>query len=45
VDFPIDDQNKSLITATMGRFPSFRSVGWQILATAKVVAANQEVGQ
>ncbi len=45
VDFPIDEQNKSLITATMGRFPSFRSVGWQILATAKVVSANQEVGQ
>jgi hypothetical protein len=45
IEFPLDEQNKSLVTATMGRFPSFRAVGWQILATAKVVDTNQEVGQ
>lgn len=45
IEFPMDQENRSLVTATMGRFPSFRSTGWQILATAKVVAANGEVGQ
>jgi len=36
----IDDEDRSLITATMGRFPAFRSVGWRILETAKVVEAK-----
>lgn len=44
-DFTIDEGDRSLVTATMGRFPSFRSVGWQILETAKVVATKGQVGQ
>ena len=40
IDYTIDDQERSLITATMGRFPSFRPVGWQILETARVVNAG-----
>ncbi|MFM9957084.1 MAG: hypothetical protein ACKVZJ_03345 [Phycisphaerales bacterium] len=44
IDFKLDEENRSLVTATMGRFPSFRTVGWQILATAKLVDANGEVG-
>ncbi len=45
IEFPLDDDDCSLLTATMGRFPSFRSVGWQILETAKVISAKREVGQ
>lgn len=37
LQYTIDDEDRSLITATMGRFPSFRPVGWQILETARVV--------
>lgn len=40
LDFTIGEQDQSLITATMGRFPTFRAVGWQILETAKVVAVR-----
>jgi len=40
LQYTIDDQNRSLISATMGRFPSFRPVGWQILETARVVNAG-----
>ncbi len=44
IEFKLDEENRSLVTATMGRFPSFRTVGWQILATAKLVDAKGEVG-
>lgn len=37
--FTIDDEDRSLIGATMGRFPSFRETGWKILETARVVRA------
>jgi hypothetical protein len=40
LDYTIGEQDQSLITATMGRFPTFRAVGWQILETAKVVAVR-----
>lgn len=40
LEFTIDEEDRSLITATMGRFPSFRDVGWQILDTARVVRAS-----
>lgn len=43
LDLPltIDEEDRSLITATMGRFPVFRNVGWRILETARVVEANK----
>ncbi len=37
MELTIAEQDRGLITATMGRFPSFREVGWGILDTAKVV--------
>ncbi len=37
--FTIDDEEQSLVGATMGRFPSFRETGWKILETARVVRA------
>lgn len=40
--FTIDDGERSLISATMGRFPSFRSTGWKILETARVVQGAKE---
>ncbi|MDX2115044.1 MAG: hypothetical protein SFZ24_05405 [Planctomycetota bacterium] len=40
--FTIDDQERSLISATMGRFPTFRSTGWKILETARVVQGAKE---
>jgi hypothetical protein len=40
IQYTIDEEDRSLITATMGRFPSFRPVGWQILETARVVSAS-----
>lgn len=40
IEFTIDDEDRRLIAGTMGRFPRFRGVGWRILRTAKVVAAN-----
>lgn len=40
--FTIDDSERSLISATMGRFPSFRSTGWKILETARVVQGAKE---
>lgn len=39
LQFTIDDEDRSLITSTMGRFPNFRPVGWRILETARVVRA------
>lgn len=40
IEYTINEGDHSLITATMGRFPSFRPVGWQILETARVVNAG-----
>ncbi len=40
LDYTIDAEDQGLITATMGRFPTFRAVGWQILETAKVVSVR-----
>ena len=37
--YTIDDEDRSLITSTMGRFPNFRPLGWKILETARVVQA------
>ena len=37
LQYTIDEEDRTLITATMGRFPSFRAVGWKILETARVV--------
>lgn len=41
--FTIDDDERSLISATMGRFPTFRSTGWKILETARVVQGAKEM--
>jgi hypothetical protein len=35
--YQVDDEDKRLITGTMGRFPSFRDTGWRIFRAAKVV--------
>lgn len=40
--YTIDDDERSLISATMGRFPTFRSTGWKILETARVVQGAKE---
>jgi hypothetical protein len=40
LDFTIGEHDQGMITATMGRFPTFRPVGWQILETAKVVSVR-----
>ena len=40
LEFTIDDAGRSLITSTMGRFPTFRQTGWEILETAKVVGTR-----
>lgn len=40
--YMIDDEEKKLITGTMGRFPTFRRTGWKIFHTARV--ANQVNG-
>ena len=40
--FTIDDDERSLISATMGRFPTFRPTGWKILETARVVQGAKE---
>lgn len=39
LDFPfvVDDEDRRLITGTMGRFPAFRNTGWRILRAARVV--------
>lgn len=38
--FTINDDERSLIGATMGRFPGFRPMGWKILETAKVIRSE-----
>lgn len=35
--FTIDDEEKRLITGTMGRFPAFRDTGWKIFRTARLI--------
>lgn len=37
LELTIDEYQRGLITATMGRFPAFRSTGWTMLETARVV--------
>ncbi len=41
--YTIDDEDRRLITGTMGRFPEFRSTGWKIIQTAKVVRGSGSV--
>lgn len=40
VPYTIDDTDRTMITATMGRFPCFRPTGWQILETATVIESK-----
>lgn len=40
-NFAIDQDDLRLITGTMGRFPRFRSIGWKILETAKVLQFSE----
>ncbi|MCA9242640.1 MAG: hypothetical protein KDA32_01700 [Phycisphaerales bacterium] len=40
LDFTIDGEDMRLITGTMGRFPRFRDVGWNIIRSAKYVQEN-----
>lgn len=37
IDFVIDREDLRMITGAAGRFPQFRTLGWKILQTAKVV--------
>jgi hypothetical protein len=37
VDWTIDEGGVRVLVGTMGRFPSFRRMGWQILETATTV--------
>ncbi len=41
LDFTIDGEDMRLITGTMGRFPRFRDVGWNIIRSAKYVQENR----
>lgn len=38
--YTINDSDRTLITATMGRFPCFRPTGWQILETAQLIESK-----
>ena len=38
--WPLDEEDIRVITGTMGRFPSFREVGWQILRGANVLESD-----
>ncbi|MGE3109194.1 MAG: hypothetical protein AB7G11_10800 [Phycisphaerales bacterium] len=40
VDWTIDNEEVKLIVGTMGRFPTFRNTGWQILQSATVVGSH-----
>ena len=40
-NFAIDQEDLRIITGTMGRFPRFRSIGWKILETAKVLQFSE----
>lgn len=35
--WPLDEEDIRVITGTMGRFPAFREVGWEILRNARVL--------
>lgn len=37
--YVIDDEDKRLITGTMGRFPSFRPTGWRIFRAANALSS------
>ncbi len=39
-DWALDKEDVRVLAGTMGRFPGFRDVGWEILRKAKVVASN-----
>lgn len=39
-DWALDNEDIRVLAGTMGRFPGFREVGWDILRTAKLVASN-----
>lgn len=41
----INDQDRSLITATMGRFPAFRETGWRLLDSAKALRHQKEAAR
>jgi hypothetical protein len=43
LSFTIDPAERTLITGAMGRFPSFRALGWEILENAQLVENKQEV--
>lgn len=47
IDFPytIDDADRTMITATMGRFPCFRPTGWRILETAQLIESKPGIRQ
>jgi hypothetical protein len=36
-DWVLDEDDVRTIAGTMGRFPSFRETGWQILSQARIV--------
>ncbi|MCA9245077.1 MAG: hypothetical protein KDA32_14055 [Phycisphaerales bacterium] len=38
--YMIDDEEKKLITGTMGRFPTFRRTGWMIFQTARLASGR-----
>lgn len=38
----IDSDDVRVIAGTMGRFPTFRQTGWQILQSARVIDANRD---
>ena len=38
--WPLDEEDIRVITGTMGRFPAFREVGWQILQNARVLEVD-----
>lgn len=39
-DWALDKEDIRVLAGTMGRFPGFRMIGWDILRTARVVASN-----
>jgi tetratricopeptide (TPR) repeat protein len=39
-DWALDKEDIRVLAGTMGRFPGFRTIGWDILRTARVVATN-----
>jgi len=38
--YTINDTDRTMITATMGRFPCFRPTGWRILETAQLIESK-----